>query len=243
VSKPGISPADRLIVALDVPTADEARQLVERLDGAVSFFKIGLILHTACGLELVKWLVARGNKVFLDLKFFDVRQTVKGAVASAANLGAAFLTIHGNREIIEGAVEGRGESDLKLLAVTVLTNFDATDIRDLGFPVSVEELVLHRARSAVNSGCDGVVSSPNEVAAIREALGQEPIVVTPGIRPPPSAADEQKRIATPHDAILSGSDYLVVGRPIRTAPDPRDAALAIIDEMERAVRELAENAE
>jgi orotidine-5'-phosphate decarboxylase len=223
VSKPGISPADRLIVALDVPTADEARQLVERLDGAVSFFKIGLILHTACGLELVKWLVARGNKVFLDLKFFDVRQTVKGAVASAANLGAAFLT--------------------KLLAVTVLTNFDATDIRDLGFPVSVEELVLHRARSAVNSGCDGVVSSPNEVAAIREALGQEPIVVTPGIRPPPSAADEQKRIATPHDAILSGSDYLVVGRPIRTAPDPRDAALAIIDEMERAVRELAENAE
>jgi len=242
VSKPRISPADRLIVALDVPTADEARQLVKRLDGVVSFFKIGMILHTACGLELVKWLVVGGKKVFLDLKFFDVRQTVKGAVAQVADLGATFLTIHGNREIIEGAVEGRGTSDLKLLAVTVLTNLDADDIRDLGFPVSVEELVLHRVRSAVNSGCDGVVSSPNEVAAIRKAVGQEPIVVTPGIRPRSSAPDEQKRIATPHDAILSGSDYLVVGRPIRTTPDPREAALAIIDEMERASRELVKEA-
>ena len=242
MSEAKIEPADRLIVALDVRTADEARQLVEQLDGVVSFFKIGMVLHTVSGLELVKWLIARGNRVFLDLKFFDVRQTVKEAVARVADLGATFLTIHGNREIIEGAVEGRGRSDLRLLAVTVLTNLDAADIRDLGFPVSVEKLVLHRARLAVSSGCDGVVSSPNEVAAIREALGQTALVVTPGIRPQSSATDEHKRTATPADAILSGSDYLVVGRPIRTAPDPREAALAIIGEIERAFQELAKAA-
>lgn len=230
-----IDPAGRLILALDVRTVEEAKRLVGQLEGVVSFFKIGIVLHTASGLELVKWLVGSGKRVFLDLKFFDVRQTVKEAVARVADLGASFLTIHGNAEIVQGAVEGRGESDLKLLAVTVLTNLDAADIRDLGFPVSLDELVLHRARLAVESGCDGIVASPNEVAAIRAALGRQPIVVTPGIRPESSAADEQKRIATPAKAIEAGSDYLVVGRPIRTAPDPREAALAIIREMEGAL--------
>ena len=230
-----IDPASRLILALDVRTVDEAKRLVDQLEGVVSFFKIGIVLHTASGLELVKWLVGSGKRVFLDLKFFDVRQTVKEAVARVADLGASFLTIHGNAEIVQGAVEGRGESDLKLLAVTVLTNLDAADIRDLGFPVALDELVLHRARLAVESGCDGIVASPNEVAAIRAALGQEPLVVTPGIRPESSAPDEQKRIATPAKAIEAGSDYLVVGRPIRTAADPREAALAIIREMEGAL--------
>jgi len=229
-----IEPADRLILALDVRTVDEAKRLVDQLEGVVSFFKIGIVLHTASGLELVKWLVDREKRVFLDLKFFDVRQTVKEAVAKVADLGATFLTIHGNGEIVQGAVEGRGESTLKLLAVTVLTNLDAADIEELGFPVSLDELVLHRARLAVESGCDGIVASPNEVAAIRAALGQKPIVVTPGIRPESSAPDEQKRIATPAQAIQSGSDYLVVGRPIRTAPDPREAAVSIIREMEGA---------
>ena len=230
-----IDPASRLILALDVRTVDEAKRLVDQLEGVVSFFKIGIVLHTASGLELVKWLVGSGKRVFLDLKFFDVRQTVKEAVARVADLGASFLTIHGNAEIVQGAVEGRGESDLKLLAVTVLTNLDAADIRDLGCPVALDELVLHRARLAVESGCDGIVASPNEVAAIRAALGQEPLVVTPGIRPESSAPDEQKRIATPAKAIEAGSDYLVVGRPIRTAADPREAALAIIREMEGAL--------
>lgn len=229
-----IEPADRLILALDVRTVDEAKRLVDQLEGVVSFFKIGIVLHTASGLELVKWLVDREKRVFLDLKFFDVRQTVKEAVARVADLGATFLTIHGNAEIVQGAVEGRGESDLKLLAVTVLTNLDAADIEDLGFPVTLDELVLHRARLAVESGCDGIVASPNEVTAIRAALGQKPIVVTPGIRPESSAPDEQKRIATPAQAIQSGSDYLVVGRPIRTAPEPREAAVSIIREMEGA---------
>lgn len=230
-----IDPASRLILALDVRTVDEAKRLVDQLEGVVSFFKIGIVLHTVSGLELVNWLVAGGKRVFLDLKFFDVRQTVKAAVARVADLGASFLTIHGNAEIVQGAVEGRGESDLKLLAVTVLTNLDAEDIRDLGFPVSVDELVLHRARLAVESGCDGIVASPNEVAAIRTALGRKPIVVTPGIRHESSAPDEQKRIATPAKAIEAGSDYLVVGRPIRTAAEPREAALAIIREIERAL--------
>ena len=229
-----IEPADRLILALDVRTVDEAKRLVDQLEGVVSFFKIGIVLHTASGLELVKWLVDREKRVFLDLKFFDVRQTVKEAVARVADLGATFLTIHGNAEIVQGAVEGRGESDLRLLAVTVLTNLDAADIEDLGFPVTLDELVLHRARLAVESGCDGIVASPNEVTAIRAALGQKPIVVTPGIRPESSAPDEQKRIATPAQAIQSGSDYLVVGRPIRTAPEPREAAVSIIREMEGA---------
>ncbi len=230
-----IKPADRLILALDVRTVDEAKRLVDQLDGLVSFFKIGIVLHTASGLELVKWLVGSGKRAFLDLKFFDIRETVREAVARVADLGATFLTIHGNAEIIRGAVEGRGNSDLKLLAVTVLTNLDAGDIRDLGFPVSLDELVLHRARLAVKSGCDGIVASPNEVGAIRAALGEEPLVVTPGIRPESSSRNEQKRIATPAQALRSGSDYLVVGRPIRTAPDPREAAVAIIREMERAL--------
>jgi orotidine-5'-phosphate decarboxylase len=230
-----IDPASRLILALDVRTVDEAKRLVDQLEGVVSFFKIGIVLHTASGLELVKWLVGSGKRVFLDLKFFDVRETVKEAVARVADLGASFLTIHGNVEIVQGAVKGRGESDLKLLAVTVLTNLDAADIRDLGFPVSLDELVLHRARLAVESGCDGIVASPNEVAAIRAALGRKPIVVTPGIRPESSAPDEQKRIATPAKAIEAGSDYLVVGRPIRTVADPREAALAIIREIEGAL--------
>jgi orotidine-5'-phosphate decarboxylase len=229
-----IEPADRLILALDVRTVDEAKRLVDQLEGVVSFYKIGIVLHTISGLELVRWLVNMEKRVFLDLKFFDVRQTVKEAVARVADLGATFLTIHGNAEIVQGAVEGRGESDLKLLAVTVLTNLDAADIEDLGFPVALDELVMHRARLAVESGCDGIVASPNEVEAIRAALGQKPIVVTPGIRPESSAPDEQKRIATPAQAIRSGSDYLVVGRPIRTAPDPREAAVSIIREMEGA---------
>jgi len=228
-------PADRLIVALDVGTADDAKRLVDSLDRVVSFFKVGIVLHTASGLELVNWLTANGKRVFLDLKFFDVRETVKEAVARVADLGVTFLTIHGNAEIIRGAIEGRRDSDLKLLAVTVLTNLDATDIRELGFPVSLDELVLHRARLAVESGCDGVVASPNEVLAIRNALGRKPIIVTPGIRPRSYVPDEQKRIATPADAVRAGSDYLVVGRPIRTAPDPREAALAIIRDMESAV--------
>jgi len=218
---------ERLIVALDLPQADAARALVEQLGETVCFYKIGLELFMAGGyFELLDWLVARGNKVFVDLKFFDVPETVRAAVRALAERGAFFATVHGNQAIMEAAAQDKGA--LKILAVTVLTSLDRGDLDDLGFGCDVDALVLSRARRALASGVDGIVSSGLEAPLIRRELGQKLLVVTPGIRPVDNRpADDQKRTVDVAQAFANGADYIVVGRPIRQAADPRAAAAAM----------------
>jgi orotidine-5'-phosphate decarboxylase len=230
---------ERLIVALDFDSADRAIRLVERLEGLVSLFKVGIELQLAEGMKPVNYLISLGKKVFLDLKYFDVPETVERAVQRAASLGVTFLTIHGSGRNIEAAVRGRGNSDLKLLSVTVLTSLDAYDIQDLGFDCSVEELVLFRARRALDAGCDGVIASGLEAAKIREVVGSKLLIVTPGIRPTGAPKQDQKRAVSPREAIMAGADYLVVGRPITAQSDPRAAAERIVDEMQEAFATLA----
>ncbi len=227
---------NRLIVALDFDTAEKAVEMVEKLDGLVSFFKVGMELQLAEGMHPVKHLISKGKNVFLDLKYFDVPQTVERAVRRAASLGVKFLTIHGNRKNVEAAARGRGDADLKLMAVTVLTSLDAYDIQDLGFNCSVEELVLHRAKAAAEEGCDGVIASGQEAKKIREAVGDRLLIVTPGIRPAGFPKQDQKRAVTPGEAIQAGADYLVVGRFITTSPDPRQAAEMVIEEMRQGFK-------
>ena len=233
-SRTQISPAERLIVALDVPAAEPARELVRTLGDAVSFYKIGLELFMAGGyFELLDWLVAQGKKVFVDLKFFDVPETVRAAVRALAGRGASFATVHGNQAIMEAA--GRDKGDLRILAVTVLTSLDRGDLDDLGFQCDVEKLVLSRARRALAAGCDGVVSSGLEAPLIRRELGSRILVVTPGIRPVENKpADDQKRTVDVAQAFANGADYIVIGRPIRQAPDPRAAAMAVQQTIARA---------
>jgi len=218
---------ERLIVALDVPNADEARKLVVTLGDTVSFYKIGLELFTAGGyFEILEWLVQRGNKVFVDLKFFDVPETVRAAVRGLRNRGVTFATVHGNQAILEAA--GRDKGELKILAVTVLTSLDRGDLDDLGFDCDVERLVLSRARRALQAGCDGVISSGLEAPALKRELGSRLLIVTPGIRPVDNReADDQKRTVNVAQAFANGADYIVVGRPIRQARDPRAAAQSI----------------
>lgn len=229
-----IDARERLILALDCDSLEKARAFVEELDGLVSFFKVGIELQLAEGMSPVEYLRSKGKKVFLDLKYFDVPETVERAVRRAAALGVTFLTIHGNSRNIQAAVRGRGDRDLKLLAVTVLTSLDADDIKDLGFPCSVEELVLYRARKALEAGCDGVIASGQEAAKIREFLGDKLLIVTPGIRPGRFPKQDQKRAVTPQAAVEGGADYLVVGRYITTDPHPRQAAEKVIAEMQDA---------
>ncbi len=231
---------ERLIFALDVPTEDQAQWLIKRLEGTVSFYKVGIELYMGAGLRLVNKLVESGKNVFLDLKYFDVPETVKGAVERVSSLGVRFLTIHGNGKIIKAAVEGRGNSDLKLLSVTVLTSLDQDDMKDLGFECTVKDLVLRRAQKAMEAGCDGVITSTREAGEIKKLANQikgmdhKFLVVTPGIRPVSSPQDDHKRLGTPTFAIRNGADYLVIGRPIRNAPDPKEAAESIIREMQAA---------
>jgi orotidine-5'-phosphate decarboxylase len=222
-----IVPADRLIMALDVPDATSARALVLTLGDAVGFYKIGLELFMSGGyFELIEWLVAQDKKVFVDLKFFDVPETVRAAVRALAGRGASFATVHGNQAIMEAA--GRDKGDLKILAVTVLTSLDRGDLDDLGFDCDVERLVLSRARRALEAGCDGIVSSGLEAPLIRRELGERILIVTPGIRPVENKpVDDQKRTVDVARAFANGADYIVVGRPIRQALDPRSAALAV----------------
>jgi len=218
---------ERLIVALDLPDAAEARALVAQLDTAVAFYKLGLELFMGGAYPgLVDWLVARGKRVFIDLKFFDVPETVRGAVRALRGRGVALATVHGNQRMMEAAAAEKGE--VKLLAVTVLTSLDRGDLDDLGFACDVGELVLSRARRALAAGCDGVVSSGLEARQLRDELGERLLVVTPGIRPVENRpADDQKRTVDVAQAFANGADYIVVGRPIRQAPDPRAAAEAI----------------
>lgn len=223
--------SERLICALDVDDPGRAKELVGALDGVVDFFKVGMVLQLVGGTEMVQWLLKSGKRVFLDMKYFDVPETVEKVVAQVAKLGVSFLTVHGNGRVIEGAVKGRGDSSLKLLAVTVLTSLDAADIKDMGFDCSVEELVLARAKKSVQSGCDGVIASGFEAGLLRKELGTKLLIVTPGIRPAGSGQDSHKRAVTPKEAVAAGADYIVVGRPIIQAPDPRQAALKIVEEM------------
>ena len=225
LSSKDIAPSERLIFALDVPTTDEARRLVGRLGDAVRFYKLGLELSMAGGyFELVDDLIAQDKMVFVDLKFFDVPQTVQRAVARLDGRGISFTTVHGNENILEAACSAKG--DVKILAVTVLTSLDEGDLRDLGFQCSPKELVLSRARRALAVGCDGVVSSGLEAPELRRGLGENFLVVTPGIRPVANV-DDQKRTVNVEQAFHNGADYIVVGRPIKEAPDPRAAVEAI----------------
>jgi orotidine-5'-phosphate decarboxylase len=226
---------DRLIVALDVPTVDEARALVTRLGAAVTFYKIGLQLQYAGGIDLARELKAQGKKIFLDSKLLDIDQTVTGATANIAKLGLDFLTIHGHAPTLRAAVKGRGDSGLMLLAVTVLTSMGAADMDELGTRFSVEEMVLRRAQTALDTGCDGVIASGQEARQIRALAGDLLRIVTPGIRSEGVAADDQKRAATPREAIAAGADYLVVGRQILRSAQPGAEAEVVLRQIESAL--------
>jgi len=225
---------DRLIFALDVPSAEEAERLLDRLQGQVSFVKVGLELYTAAGPDMVKRVVERGMRVFLDLKFLDIEETVRRATARVAAMGVDFLTVYANRKALKAAVQGREGSSLKLLAVTVLTNFDGQDLRDMGIQRTVQDLVAARALLASEVGCDGVVASGEEPEAIRQKVGPRFVIVTPGVRPAGKGVDDHARATTPTQTIAAGADYLVVGRPIRDAADPAAAAADIVAEMQTA---------
>jgi orotidine-5'-phosphate decarboxylase len=230
-----VTARERLIVALDMPTLEEAQRLVAKLDDSVGFYKVGLELLFAGGLELARALKAEGKHVFLDMKLLDIGNTVERAVANATEFGVDFLTVHGHDlKTLRGAVNGRGKSRLKLLAVTVLTNLTADDLRQQGCLMAPSDLVLMRARLAHEAGFDGVVASGQEASRIREAVGPGFLIVTPGIRLTGSATDDQERIATPDHAIAAGADYIVVGRPITQADDPKATAETFIHHIREA---------
>jgi orotidine-5'-phosphate decarboxylase len=224
---------DRLIVALDVPNLMVASQIADQLGDTVSFYKIGLGMLTGGGLALANELKSQGKRIFLDMKFFDIGATVEKAVAGIAQYDLDFLTVHGDPHVVRAAVAGRGDSDLKILAVTILTSLDRNDLDECLIRAGdVQDLVVERARRALDAGADGVIASPHEAALIRalpEAEGK--LIVTPGVRPAGAAAGDQKRIATPASAIRDGADHIVVGRPIWAAENPRQAALDIIAEL------------
>jgi orotidine-5'-phosphate decarboxylase len=229
---------DRLIVALDVPNEADADALVNALAGRVGMFKVGSQLFTAAGPEFVRRLSARGEKVFLDLKYHDIPNTVASAVSAASRLGVSLLTVHalGGKAMMEAAMGALPAMGARLLAVTVLTSHDEASLEALGLPPDVPQSVQRLARLAQAAGVDGVVASPHEVALVREACGLGFLVVTPGIRPTGARAGDQARAATPEAARRAGADYLVVGRPITEARDPAAAAAAVVDEMESVSR-------
>ena len=234
--KQPIPDRERLIFALDVADAAAARKLVEQLGEAVQFYKIGLELFMGGEyFPLLDWLVARDKRVFVDLKFFDVPATVAAAVRQLRNRGVTFTTVHGNQSIMEAAAEAKG--DVKVLGVTVLTSLDRGDLDDLGFKCDVEQLVLSRARRALEAGCDGVVSSGLEAQLLRKHINSRLLVITPGIRPVENRpSDDQKRVVSVEQALQYGADYIVVGRPIRDAADPKAAAELIQGQIAAAGR-------
>ena len=226
-----LAPRDRLIVALDVPDVELAEAMVSRLSDAVTFYKIGYQLAYAGGLPLVRELTDQGKKVFLDLKLHDIGNTVARGVESVARLGASFLTVHAYPQTMKAAVEARAGADLKILAVTVLTSYDDGDLHAAGYRLGVADLVEARAQQAQVLGVDGLVCSAEEASALRKVVGHQMRLVTPGIRPAGSAAGDQKRVMTPARAIAAGADYIVVGRPVLEAADPKEAAKAIVAEI------------
>lgn len=229
---PALAPQDRLILALDVPTAEAARALVRQTEQAITFYKIGHELLFGGGLELARELRAEGKRIFLDMKLLDISNTVEKGTANVARLGVDLLTVHGHdRKTLDAAVKGRGGSPLKLLSVTVMTHLTATDLTEQGIAESPADLVVRRARMAQDAGFDGVIASGEEAARIRAATGPGFEIVTPGIRPAGEAKGDQARVMTPASAIAAGATRLVVGRPISAAADPLAAAQAIIAEI------------
>jgi orotidine-5'-phosphate decarboxylase len=230
-----IKPRQRLIVALDVSSVEAAQALVARLGDAVAFYKIGYQLAFAGGLAYAQTLIDAGKEVFVDLKLHDIGNTVAQGVKSVARLGASFLTVHAFPQTMQAAVEAR-EGRLRILAVTVLTSYDENDLKAAGYSVTVPELVARRAAQARDIGVDGLVCSAEEAAKVRAIVGAKLTLVTPGIRPAGADAGDQKRIVTPAAAIAAGADYLVVGRPVIAAPDPKAAAEAIVAEIAAAAK-------
>ena len=230
-----IAPRDRLILPLDFPDVASAEAMVDRLGDSVSFYKIGYQLGYAGGLPMIGRLVAAGKKGFADFKLHDIGNTVARGVESMAKSGATFLTVHAYPQTMKAAVEGRAGSDLKILAVTVLTSYDDGDLHAAGYRLGVSDLVEARAQQAQVIGVDGLVCSPEEAEALRKIVGHRMHLVTPGIRPAGSSSDDQKRIMTPARAIAAGADYLVVGRPVLEAADPRAAADGIQAEIAQAL--------
>src|ERR1700749_2355575 len=227
---------DRLIVALDVPNVASAERLIERLGNSLPFYKIGYQLGLAGGLPLARRLTEAGKKVFIDFKLHDIGNTVARGVESVVGLGATFLTVHAFPQTMKAAVEARAGSDLKILGVTVLTSYDDGDLHAAGYRLGVADLVEARAQQAQVLGLDGLVCSPEEAAALRKIVGHQMNFVTPGIRPAGPATGDQNRIMTPARAIAAGADYLVVGRPVMEASDPKAAAEAIVAEIAQAVK-------
>lgn len=225
---------ERLIVALDLPTVKAAESMVSRLGDSVSFYKIGYQLAFAGGLPFAAGMIAAGKQVFLDLKLHDIGNTVQKGVESVAQMGATFLTVHAYPQTMKAAVEGKQGSTLRILAVTVLTSYDDTDLAAAGYDMSVPELAAARAAQARDMGVDGLVCSPEEAGNLRGIVSPSMVLVTPGIRPAGSATGDQKRIMTPAAAIRAGADHLVVGRPVTESPDPRAAAAAIVAEIRAA---------
>lgn len=225
-----------IIVALDVESAEEALAMVARIGGEVSFYKVGMELYAAAGMDFVRHLMDSGRDVFLDLKFYDIGETVKRAVRQVARTGVRFLTVHGSNAVMRAAVEGRGASPLKLLAVTVLTSFDERDLADLGYRCTPAQLVDLRVKNAMETGMDGIVASPVEARSIRALAGPRAILVTPGVRSAGAGKGDQKRVATPAEALRDGADYLVIGRQITRAADPAAAVRQVLDEIHAVTR-------
>jgi orotidine-5'-phosphate decarboxylase len=230
-----IAPKDRLILSLDVPALEPAEAMIARLGDSVTFYKIGYQLVYAGGLSLARKLAAAGKKVFIDVKLHDIGNTVTRGVESLSTHGATFMTVHAYPQTMQAAVDGRGNSGLQILAVTVLTSYNETDLQEAGYRHTIADMVALRARQAKALGVDGLVCSPEEVAALRAIVGDQMSLVTPGIRPAGSAVGDQKRIMTPARAIKAGADYLVIGRPIMEAADPKAAADAIQAEIVQAL--------
>jgi len=220
-----------VIVALDVETAQEARALVDRLGESIEFYKVGMELFTAAGMSIVCELIDRRKEVFLDLKLYDIPETVKRTVAQVARTGVRFLTVHAVGSVLRAAVEGKGAEGPRLLAVTVLTSFGPADLVELGYSCEISELVFMRTRQAIEAGVQGVVTSPLEAAAVRRIAGPETIIVTPGVRSAGSSRGDQRRVATPVEAIRAGADYLVIGRQITRAADPAAEARRVLEEI------------
>lgn len=210
-----------IIIALDFEDAAQARELVAALGDSTDFYKVGLELYASAGMDFVRELIGRGKQVFLDLKMYDIGETVKRAVRQIPRAGVRFTTVHGSNTVMRAAVEGRGDTSLKLLGVTVLTSFDQEDLADLGFPSSLPDLVALRVKNAMAAGMDGVVCSPREAALARGIAGPDAIIVTPGVRSRTADAGDQKRISTPEEALAAGASYVVIGREVTRAADPQ----------------------